>query len=62
MKMAKVVIEVDPTKIVNELGWNPKYTFDSGIKETIEWNLQHEDWLKDVINSEYLKFMKEQYK
>lgn len=53
---------IDPTKIINELGWSPKHTFDSGIKETIKWNLQHEDWLKDVINGEYLRFMKEQYK
>lgn len=35
---------IDPTKIENELGWKPKYTFDIGIEETIEWYQQNEEW------------------
>jgi len=39
---------IDPTKITQELGWSPKYTFETGIKETINWYQQHQDWLKAV--------------
>ncbi len=35
---------IDPTKLEKELGWEPKYTFDTGIVETIEWYQQHEEW------------------
>lgn len=39
---------IDPTKIETELGWEPKYTFDSGIIETIEWYKNNEDWWKPL--------------
>lgn len=42
---------IDSTKIETELGWKPKYTFETGINETIEWYQNHEEWwrpLKDV--------------
>lgn len=35
---------IDPTKIETELGWKPKYTFETGINETIEWYQNHEEW------------------
>ena len=35
---------IDNSKITKELGWAPKYTFDEGIKETIEWYLQNKEW------------------
>lgn len=43
---------IDNSKITKELGWAPKYTFDEGIKETIEWYLQNKEWLKRVLNNE----------
>lgn len=39
---------IDPTKIRNELGWEPEYTFDVGIKETIEWYQENEDWWRPL--------------
>lgn len=39
---------IDPTKITRELGWSPKYTFETGIVETIRWYQEHQDWLKAV--------------
>jgi len=39
---------MDPTKIQNELGWMPKHNFDSGILETIKWNLKNTEWLEKV--------------
>ena len=48
---------MDPTKIETELGWKPKYNFDSGIQETIKWNLNHQDWINHVESGEYMQWM-----
>lgn len=48
---------MDPTKIETELGWKPEYNFDSGIQETIKWNLNHQDWINHVESGEYTKWM-----
>lgn len=37
---------IDPTKIKNELGWEPKTKFEDGIIKTIDWYLENKDWLK----------------
>ena len=52
---------IDPTKIENELGWKPKYNFDTGIKQTIQWYLDNQDWVKHIISGEYLRFMASNY-
>jgi dTDP-glucose 4,6-dehydratase len=39
---------IDPTKITSELGWKPKYNFETGIKETIAWYTKNQDWLQAV--------------
>lgn len=39
---------IDPAKLETELGWKPEYTFDTGIVETIEWYLAHEDWWRPL--------------
>ncbi len=39
---------IDPTKLENELGWKPKYTFETGIVETIDWYLANEDWWRPL--------------
>lgn len=41
---------IDPTKLETELGWKPKYTFDTGIEETIDWYLNNEDWWRPLRN------------
>lgn len=48
---------MDPTKIENELGWKPEYTFDTGIVATIKWNLENQEWLNHVESGEYMKWM-----
>lgn len=53
---------MDPTKIETELGWKPKYSFETGIIATIEWNLKNQQWLKNVESGEYLKWMSRHYK
>lgn len=52
---------MDPTKLMTELGWKPKYTFETGIKETIKWNLDNQDWINHIISGEYLSFMEKNY-
>lgn len=39
---------IDPKKLETELGWKPKYTFDSGITETIKWYQENEDWWRPL--------------
>ncbi|WP_368646152.1 dTDP-glucose 4,6-dehydratase [Alkalibacterium putridalgicola] len=39
---------IDPTKLENELGWKPEYTFDTGIEETIDWYQKNEDWWRPL--------------
>ncbi len=53
---------MDPTKISNELGWKPMHNFDSGIMETIKWNLENKEWLNHVKSGEYLNWIDRQYK
>lgn len=48
---------IDPKKIEAELGWKPEFNFDTGIKETIKWNLDNQEWLEHVESGEYLKWM-----
>lgn len=40
---------IDPKKLENELGWKPKYNFDTGIEMTIKWYLENDDWLNAMI-------------
>lgn len=53
---------IDPSKIENELGWKPKYNFDTGITQTIKWYLDNQQWVQNIISGEYLRFMDSYYK
>lgn len=44
---------IDSTKVEKELGWKRTYTFETGIKETIDWYLNNEEWIKDIESGEY---------
>jgi len=52
---------IDPTKILNELGWLPATPFEEGIKRTIDWYLNHQEWWKDIINGEYRNYYEKMY-
>ena len=52
---------IDPTKIKNELGWYPETTFDEGIKRTVEWYLQNEDWWQNIVSGEYMNYYEKMY-
>ncbi|WP_437611530.1 dTDP-glucose 4,6-dehydratase [Erwinia sp. V71] len=44
---------IDASKIERELGWRPQETFDSGLRKTVSWFLQHESWWRNVLNGSY---------
>lgn len=52
---------IDPTKIMNELGWEPKHNFETGIKETIQWYLSNKEWWTRIQSGAYRDYMTQQY-
>ena len=44
---------IDSTKVESELGWTRTYTFETGIKETINWYLNNEEWIEDILSGNY---------
>ena len=52
---------IDNTKITGELGWKPLYTFEQGMRETIQWYLTHADWIVRVISGDYRAYYQEMY-
>ncbi|CAI8728656.1 dTDP-glucose 4,6-dehydratase 1 [Priestia megaterium] len=52
---------IDPTKLTTELGWKPKYTFDTGIVETIQWYVDNQDWWKNIKSGDYVNYYNKQY-
>jgi len=52
---------IDPTKIKDELGWEPETRFEDGIKKTIDWYLENQEWMKKVITGEYMEFYEKNY-
>lgn len=53
---------MDPEKIETELGWEPEYRFEEGIKVTIQWYLDHQDWWKHIVNGEYQNYYEKMYR
>jgi dTDP-glucose 4,6-dehydratase len=52
---------IDPTKIHNELGWLPETKFADGIKKTIKWYLENQDWWENIVNGEYQGYYERMY-
>ena len=44
---------IDASKIRRELGWQPRHTFESGLRETVRWYLDHRDWCANVQHGNY---------
>lgn len=53
---------IDPEKIKRDLGWYPETPFEKGIVLTIDWYLEHEEWMKNVTSGNYQKYYEEMYK
>ena len=52
---------IDSSKIRNTLGWMPETSFEEGLTKTIQWYLDHQDWLHHVLTGEYEKYYEQQY-
>jgi len=52
---------IDSGKIQRELGWSPEYTFEQGIKETIQWYLDNRDWMAKVRSGDYQDYYARMY-
>ena len=52
---------IAPDKIKAEIGWEPETMFKEGIKKTIAWYFEHEDWMKNVTSGDYQKYYEDMY-
>ena len=52
---------IAPDKIQKEIGWYPETKFEDGIRKTIQWYLENEEWKQHVLNGQYRKYYSEMY-
>ena len=52
---------IDPSKIASELGWYPETDFETGIRKTVKWYLENQEWVNEVISGDYQKYYEEMY-
>jgi dTDP-glucose 4,6-dehydratase len=52
---------MDARKIERELGWTPKATFESGIRKTVRWYLENEQWVRNVTSGSYRQWVATHY-
>jgi dTDP-glucose 4,6-dehydratase len=52
---------IDASSIKRELGWEPSYTFERGLAETIDWYLANQEWVAEVTSGAYREFYEKQY-
>lgn len=52
---------IDSTKLQTQLGWKPKECFETGIRKTVQWYLDHQNWVKNVQSGAYREWTIKQY-
>ena len=53
---------IDSRKLQRELGWEPSLQFEEGIRKTVKWYLDNQDWLDNVTSGDYQKYYEQMYK
>lgn len=53
---------IDSSRLREDLGWVPSLTFEEGLKKTVDWYIDNETWLSNVVNGEYEKYYQKQYR
>jgi dTDP-glucose 4,6-dehydratase len=48
---------IDATKIHEELNWRPQETFETGLRQTVQWYLDHQDWVANVTSGNYRQWV-----
>jgi dTDP-glucose 4,6-dehydratase len=52
---------IDANKIARELGWKPQETFETGIRKTVQWYLDNQEWVREVQSGDYMKWIDKNY-
>ena len=52
---------IDAAKIEHELDWKPAENFASGIRKTVSWYLDHQDWVANITSGNYREWVEKQY-
>ncbi|RMC99289.1 dTDP-glucose 4,6-dehydratase [Aquitalea palustris] len=52
---------IDARKLERELGWKPAETFESGIRKTVQWYLDNQDWVNNVTSGQYRQWLEQHY-
>lgn len=52
---------IDNDRIRDELGWEPSYTFETGLADTVDWYLENQEWMERVTSGEYHSYYDQQY-
>ena len=52
---------IDNAKITTQLGWEPAYTFEQGMKETIQWYLENTEWIENIASGDYANYYDKMY-
>lgn len=52
---------IDSSKMKEELNWEPEYTFEEGIAETIQWYIDNEDWWRNIKSGDYKDYYQKMY-
>ncbi|HBO7920495.1 TPA: dTDP-glucose 4,6-dehydratase [Pseudomonas aeruginosa] len=53
---------IDATKLATELGWKPAETFETGIRKTVQWYLDNQTWVNNVLSGDYRQWMETNYR
>ncbi len=52
---------IDAAKIQTDLGWKPETSFEIGLRQTVIWYLEHQDWVNHIVTGEYQHWIKKHY-
>jgi dTDP-glucose 4,6-dehydratase len=52
---------IDASKLERDLGWKPQETFETGLRKTVLWYLEHKTWVDHVVTGEYQHWIEKQY-
>jgi len=53
---------IDSSKLMKELGWKPSLQFEEGIEKTVDWYLENEEWVNNIVSGDYAKYYEKMYK
>ncbi len=53
---------IDATRISSQLGWEPRVTFEEGIAKTVDWYLDNQQWVENIVNGDYKLYYEKMYK